>query len=491
MQSISETIKVHDKFQFELKYTYPLKQEFQNAEYTVENYLFIPRNLDINPDTYGAKDYYRDMQKYIRLKTPIILLQNLLLEKDGLLKAVRSAMEELAHNPTSKTAAKSYTYHLKMLCSILKSALRDEEEYIENSSLKSNPEPLVERLLKEIEKITKEFRSFEAIIKVPHFDRKSYELWQFADEYISLLMDKYLARLYFSLKRFEINVDGMQLKIAKMLQSEAAYRMESGYPSVTDDNSENETVIYRMGALKKVMGSILFLKTKTKLEGWLLEQIITTFAAGLAMAFATAFIFLSRTKFEDFTISLFAILVIIYMFKDRIKDLAKRIVYGWAKKYIFDYKTIVMTNMGTKIGYCREMCSFLNTANIPPEIVHKRNTDYLTELDNELAGESILYSKKEIRIASSKCSKLLTDFKVDGVHDIIRINVRSFLNKMDNPEKSLYRADGKKCKIARGSRVYHINLIQKYGMKDQQPTYRMFRIVLNRNGLKRIEPVDI
>ena len=155
------------------------------------------------------------------------------------------------------------------------------------------------------------------------------------------------------------------------------------------------------------------------------------------------------------------------------------------KKYMYDYKTILMTNL-TRIGFCRETFTFLKEKNLPPEIVKIRNKDYLSELDNGYVGESVIYSKKYIKIYSSECRRIYADFQVDGIHDIIRFNIRHFLDKMDNPESLLYLPDGPGgFKMVPGLCTYHINLILKYGMGEQKE-YHKFRLVLNRDGIKRI-----
>ena len=80
------------------------------------------------------------------------------------------------------------------------------------------------------------------------------------------------------------------------------------------------------------------------------------------------------------------------------------------------------------------------------------------------------------------------DYQVESINDIMRFNVLKFLSKMDNPKKSVYVSDGQTYQKIPGRRVYHVNMILKYFMK-KNVFYKRFRIVLSRNGIRRIEEV--
>ncbi|MCK4981748.1 MAG: hypothetical protein KAS17_02430 [Victivallaceae bacterium] len=491
MQKIEENIRIHDKFQFEIKFVYPFDRAVPVTEYTVEHFLFVPNNLGINKQNYSKEQFYSDIQKYIRLKTPVFNLHSMTSGEDNPLEKLSETMKFMANAPDEHSANHNYKYQLKMFCAIFKSAIRDEELFIEKRLEPKEQRAAAAKVVNDIREAIENFRALKPLIQIPHITYKQMALFNFADEYMSILIEQRIFKLLDFLKRQK---NPQYSKISPVLlaltATECDYRVKQNYPSIAKESRSNETIVYRSRILKKIMGNILFLSTNIKTEGRLREQISLGFAAGLAMAFATSFIFLSRRLFEDFTVSLFALLIIIYVFKDRVKEITKSVMVKILRKYIYDYKTRLTTSFERKIGFCREIFSFITEDKLPQMINRIRNKDYINELENGYTPEEIIYYKKYIRIYSGQCKRLLKDFNVDGVNDILRFNVRHFMYKMDNPLKNLFVAAGDDdFKKVNGKCLYHVNLILKYGGLKDDPFYRKFRIILNRDGIRRIEKV--
>ena len=67
---IDAAVSIHDKYQIEFKLTYPLPKGRARTSYEVQFYVFSPISLGINPSSYSEREFYADLQKYIRIKTP-------------------------------------------------------------------------------------------------------------------------------------------------------------------------------------------------------------------------------------------------------------------------------------------------------------------------------------------------------------------------------------------------------------------------------------
>ena len=72
MKNFAEQFKLHDKYQVEMKFTYPASRDAQVNEYTVDTFFFLPTNLGINSETYRKEEFFSDLHEYIRLKTPSV-----------------------------------------------------------------------------------------------------------------------------------------------------------------------------------------------------------------------------------------------------------------------------------------------------------------------------------------------------------------------------------------------------------------------------------
>ena len=72
----------------------------------------------------------------------------------------------------------------------------------------------------------------------------------------------------------------------------------------------------------------------------------------------------------------------------------------------------------------------------------------------------------------------------------MRFNVAEFTRRMGDPKKELFVLDEDDYHRVKAERVYHLNMILRYG-SDDRVRYKHFRIVLNRRKIKRIETVSV
>ena len=128
------------------------------------------------------------------------------------------------------------------------------------------------------------------------------------------------------------------MKLLDLITHEITYRQKNHYPSIPHAHSTNEEFIFRTGVLKKYMGNVLFLNTRIKQEGELLEQVVFALAAGVAMIFAASAVFFAQSAYASVSLPLFIVLVVSYMFKDRIKDLTRGYLGSKLRHLLFDHK---------------------------------------------------------------------------------------------------------------------------------------------------------
>jgi hypothetical protein len=185
----------------------------------------------------------------------------------------------------------------------------------------------------------------------------------------------------------------------------------------------------------------------------------------------------------------FVTLVVSYIFKDRIKDLLRYHLSRKMTRFLFDHKIRVHDVAGKIVGVCRESFGFVKGRKLPAEVLELRNRDHITEIENGWVGEDILLYRKRIRLHPGRVRRIFSEYEVAGVNDIMRFNVQEFLRRMDDPKKELFVMDDEGYHRIRGDRVYHLNMIVRMTMAGRSLQMR-YRVVLNREGIKRIEHVQ-
>lgn len=490
---LEKSVKVHDRFQIEIKLDYKIGDFGTPKSYDVAAYFFVPLSLGVTPKAYSRQDFYGDLLSRIRIKTPVIPLQNFINGISSPLIKLSTAVKNVAQRPTRVTNAE-FEYHLKMFCCILKSALRDQVQSIRTRKSAVDVNGLVTQFCVETKRICDGLRNLRALLNAPHVSEKTFAKYLFADEFMSLTVEWYAFQLLETLRTTQGRAsDPQRQELFGIVQDEIAYRKANSYPSIPEEGAANEELVFRKSVLKKYVENVLFLMTRSKREGTIAEQTAIAIAAGLSMVFATAIAFLVQRRFGNLTFPFFVALVISYMFKDRIKEGLRSVFNTKLRRFFFDRRTSIFnlsddSREKEPIGVCRESVEFQRENKLPGDVWKLRDRDHITEVENGWLGETVILYRKRIRLYPSWFQQVQDHYPVEGINDIMRVNFSKFLARMDNPKKPLWLTDGQEYREIEGDRVYHINVVLEYKVGRSVEAGR-FRIVLNKDGIKRVEPV--
>jgi hypothetical protein len=481
-------VSIHDQHQMELKLNYPLPGDRRRTLYELNLYFFAPYSLGVHPQTYSKQQFYTDLQSYIRIRTPSVPLNRLKGSETSPMAQLRGALERKAQQPSERPLSE-FEEQIKLFCCIFKSAVRDYVAYIHNTVYTQDRDRLIGDYLATVQDITAGYRELQRIIQIPNIDQRTFEIYLFGDEYISLLVEDHT---YHLLNALSTNDSGLspenRKKLLALIDGEVNYRRRRRYASIPEELKDNETLVFRRSVLKKYVASILFLNKELKTEWLLLQQVFFGLAAAAAMLFATAAAFISQTVYGSLTFPVFVTLVVSYIFKDRIKDLLRYHLSRKMTRFLFDHKTRVRDVAGKIVGVCRESFGFVKDRKLPADVRELRNRDHITEIENGWVGENILLYRKRIRLHPERVRRIFSEYEVAGVNDIMRFNVQEFLRRMDDPKKELFVMDDEGYHRIKGARVYHLNMIVRMTFAGRGSHMR-FRVVLNREGIKRIEHV--
>jgi hypothetical protein len=274
--------------------------------------------------------------------------------------------------------------------------------------------------------------------------------------------------------------------LATLVRDEQHYRIKMGYLSVSEEDAlENRNLIYSHGVLKKYVESALYLRVPKKRDGVMVEQIYYSIAAGLSMIFATIISFYFQQRFGNLTWPFFIVLVISYMGKDRIKELARYyFAHRKGSKY-FDNKAKISIK-DHNIGWIKEGVDFLQQENIPVEVMQLRHKGDITPAESSINDDKVLMYRKWVHIDRER---LVANnvYHTDGINDIIRLNISNYIQKMDNPYVPLYKLeDDNSLQRVDCKKVYFLNIIMQY-QYDDRTDYKRFRVSISRNGIESIK----
>jgi len=480
---IEEKISLHGKYQFEIKQYFRFSSGQKDNSFYVKTYFFIPNNLNINADSYNKKDFYSDLNTYIRLKTPSVYLKDLAASSD-IYDKLKTTMESVKDR-NGQGSISAYEDEIKIFCLILKRSLRLQLLSIDNSKSLKDASFLTREYVKNIYLVLKKFREHEKILA--GCDGEVMTLYQFADEYISLKVESHSFKLLEVLKNKK-GLKNYKAQLLKLIKEENAYRAGRAYPSIPSADSNNAKFIFRQGVLKKYLSSVLFLETRIERSGRFVEQLLYSLSAGLAMIFATTVAFIGQNQYGSLTMPFFIALVISYMFKDRLKDLLRTYFSRGITKRLYDRKKHIYRSFKNKIGICRESFNFIKETKVPQEILDMRKRDRFTDIDNSLVGEEVILYRKYVKLNTKRFKTIKDKYKTEGIIDIVRFNVDKFLRYMDDPGKKIFIANGNDYQVINGDRVYHMNIIT-HNTVNGIDHYNKFRVIFNRNGIQKITEV--
>jgi len=200
--------------------------------------------------------------------------------------------------------------------------------------------------------------------------------------------------------------------------------------------------------------------------------------------------FYYQQVYGNFTLPFFIALVVGYMFKDRIKASIGLLFVSKANSFFHDFKIKIRDSGTNLIGVVRENFTFVPFNKLGPKVKKHRLKNRFIAADYNFLGEQIIQYKKKIVIYPKKFGEEISDNRLDSIVDITRINLYRFTTQMDDPKKEYSLL--KKGKIINrvGNRIYHINLIQKF-YSEKGVEFKRYLIIMNRKGIKRIEPVEL
>ncbi|CRX38349.1 hypothetical protein [Estrella lausannensis] len=499
----SGDLHLRDQWQFELKSEFIPSEDPKKNRYIQEFFIFIPNSLQINDTTYQKQDFYRDQSTYIRYKTPIFTFQELcdrhnkrsplqrlflLMQSNDLEEAVPKLEDEL------KLLANVFRSTLRMRIHSLFKTLTQTEHQTVSEAISSFAADL-KALEEDLTLFRLQFDELTLLIQTKCTIASICQHLFYVEEFMSHTVSYYFTGL---LKRIrEINSDKFpdsELLTENLLIKEKQ-RRKGIIPEpeeVQHDLEKSEYIFYRHGLINKYVADALLLNVIRSSPDTGLQHLIGSLAAFVAMFFFfVLFIWQGRVfiiNSEPFILAT----VVLYVLKDRIKESLRNVSYRKAVKWFPDFKTEIKSpDEKVYLGVLSESFTFIKEKNLSEDIRRARNKEFHVILEDLKRSESIMHFKKTIQMLEGGKK----DARRNSLNAIFRFNIQRFLLKADNPFQGYFTIDDitREFQFLHLPKVYHINIIVKnsaYNEKGELVSeIKKFRLIADKNGIKRIEQV--
>ncbi len=534
--------EVHDRLQFELRFNYPVG-EVGRWRFDVDAYFFVPRNVGLNKANYSREEFYSDFTAYMRVDARPLPLEQLADETNRASPLFQIADVLRRLRAAERTPTRPVQVHARLYAHLFVSAMKSELRRWEKRLARRLRSDGVERrgrssMLPRSSDAPPaavdgdgKLEAFldEVLGRVSHALRRYREVragwWPFerlchqsvplamrtADEYMSLALEERLAMLAEAATSARDGtgfVARVQLRVRALARAEAEYRTRYGYlvlagQTLADDapaartrraSPAGEHFTWRASALKKNVQQALYLDLRGSRADTFVRNAIAATGAALAAIWALATQvptqiagLPTQTRFV-----LFSAAVIAYVMKDRIKALTGEYLLRRAR--VFDHSSVVHgqalgeMGLGDLRARTAEAVRFVDRETLPAEVSARR-----TDRDPQRVGanpEEVIHYRKRLEVDSDRARALPEGYRI---RDILRVNVRHFLSRLDDPTDHVTFFD-----VARGwfdgkdlPRVYHVHVLVRVrqlgptGVEAEQ--FAHLRLVLNKDGIVRAE----
>jgi len=467
-----EFIKITSPNQFEIKAGFLAKTEKKKIDYSINIYLFLPKNLGVNASTYSNEDFYNDHISYIRLITPKNDLGILSKKLTGLVMALKSSLK-------NKNEQSTLIHEIKLVvCSYI--------TYLRSFTLDVQKKDVKPKRIRVLLERIREFHAIRKDLLCLHVKNENEDLIHLIEstaEYISQTTQHYLFKINVYLKDFGETHNELMKSIVILINEELCFCKQNNFPIISNDDYENEKVIFRYSVFKKYFYSVLFLHQNRKEDGKGIKEIYYAIAAGISMVFTTGVVFATQQEYGNFTTSFFAALVISYMFKDRLKEAYRHYFDKKMRVKTYDFKEKIYDfDKNSFFGYIKERMRFVNRDDLDKDVVDTRLLKTGSRLSTWYLGEDVIKYEKSITLYNKNIQSYYNN-TINGIHNIMRFDITKFLKKMDTPKVPLYRINENRLY---GDKVYHVNIVVEF-KSEEETSYYKARLILTKKGIKRIE----
>ncbi len=480
-------VEPHGPHQLELKIRYPVRAE-ERSQYSFDLYIFLPAQLRVR-DAYGSRRFIDDVISHIRHTSPRISLDRLVDPGFAGSPLARVKAELARVREGTGPDEEGLLRELRTLGNAFRSAVRTERSLILRRAAAGAGEDLdakVRSVLADLARLLEEVRCLAALFGQAGLAERLQVGVQWADEWVSLNAEVELIRVWEALRAAGTPRDLLDAVRAR-IRDETAHRRKAGYASVVrpGDAAANEKAIYHESMLKKWSQGALYMSSEQLATSRGIGHIIGGVAAAVAMSFAVFATFLTTQLFAMYSVPWALMIVVGYIFKDRMKEMLKGSLNRIFPLLFFD-RSGRLTDRAVEgpVGSTRETVRHIVPSDCPQDAAALRYADG-NPFREILPRDDVIHYNKIVKLRSSRLRTGHGD--LDSITEILRMKVDPWMREMDDPTSRLRLLWGNSVATVVARRVYHVHLVLALSSSGEERSLHHYLAILSRDGVQRVE----
>lgn len=485
-------VTTHGTHQIELVLRYAIPSQSPRDRYDLDVYFFLPYHLAVDEEHYPSRQFFQHLKSYVRMLPGAISFVNLA-NSDCLCSPLTRIRNILAENHLARTMpVNNLLYEFRMLVNMHHEEFRGLRQLIQAMVKDDAPardiEPRIRQVLHDHDHFLTAFRQLPLQLTDTRVPDTLRDALAWAEEAISVKTGREYHKLRL-LCQIRPELAELEGELIARCRQEQAFRTERKFSTVIcpENPVTGETFLYREGILKKWAQSSTYMSVARSKTTTQIGHILAGLAAAVAMLFAVAAMFLAERLFVSYSLPWALLIIVSYMFKDRIKEILRGLLLRWQPKLVADdISKLVDPRTCGKVGRSCSRARYLRPANVP-DYARRLRQMAVNPFRHVLPAESVLHFHNELKLYNRDL--LSSHSRLEGIGALFRVRIDPWLHQMDDPNNRIYYVSEEGAKALEANRVYHVNVVVRVSRKEDESNAQLFhsRVIINRNGILRIE----
>lgn len=493
-------IDTHDQLQLEIKLDHPLRGPGAESVRELELWAFFPSSLGVSSAGFDKARFFEDLTAYVRFQTPRRSLPFLLSQDNDSSPMLWLARHEgrLTSGLAEEAEVEKALREVRLMAAVFRSAVRDEVAFLAQHLRGAGRDEHLQaarRFHAESAMVVARFRQLKN-----HFhESRTPPVLREALRAIDDFMSTQVMEAWFVLLEALVPVAEAEAQAAELRQSisaERQWRVDAGYLTPELEEPErNERFLYRANQLKKYVLGVLHLRLTRDHRREMLQDALFGVAAAVAMAVALAVqlgvawtVGVPQSPSDSLPTMMTFILAMVggYILKDRLKDWLKLFFQRRIPAWLHDRgEELLAEDQPLKLGRVEETVRLLRRSEVPEEVSRLRAHEGDTLFAEGAQLEDVLHYRRALHLLPESAARMAPE--MGGLNEILRINVRRWLWRMDEPNRVFFRLgpEGRVLR-AKAPRSYRVHLVLTLRSASGLFCSHVV-VVLNRKGIRRIE----